>query len=245
MLKILECPLSRLQNEEHYKFHTDTNGLITIFTAATLLIVAEYNVYLKAYADEGEALHFVRKSTYSDQLHVADMKRNETLHGIDDVINSGLKHFNTMVREASTRLKVMSETIGNITGKSQQNKTGAIIKLISDFRGPYKADITTVGLDGWVDELVANNTEHDTIENSRLDEKDAKTDLRMKEVRVDIDARYRTITDKINALIIVNGEAPYVDFVNKLNLRIDSYSNNLSIRKGKSKKSTDPAAAIQ
>jgi len=41
-------------------------------------------------------------------------------------------------------------------------------------------------------------------------------------------------------LIIVNGEAPYVDFVNKLNQRIDEYINNLAIYKGRTK-TTDPA----
>ena len=62
----------------------------------------------------------------------------------------------------------------------------------------------------------------------------------MKQVRVEVDGAYRTVVDKINALIIVNGEAPYVDFVNKLNLRIDEYTNNLAIYKGRTK-TTDPA----
>lgn len=55
-----------------------------------------------------------------------------------------------------------------------------------------------------------------------------------------MDEAYRTLVNKINALIIVNGEAPYVDFVNKLNQRIEAYTNNLSIYKGKAK-TTAPA----
>jgi hypothetical protein len=62
----------------------------------------------------------------------------------------------------------------------------------------------------------------------------------MKEVRIDVDEAYRTLVNKINALIIVNGEAPYVEFVNKLNQRIEAYTNNLALYKGRAK-TTAPA----
>ncbi|HJV76972.1 MAG TPA: DUF6261 family protein [Paludibacter sp.] len=61
----------------------------------------------------------------------------------------------------------------------------------------------------------------------RYDEAGEKTHLRIKKVRIDVDEAYRTLVTKINALIIINGEAPYVDFVNKLNQRIEAYTNFL------------------
>jgi hypothetical protein len=95
-------------------------------------------------------------------------------------------------------------------------------------------------MDGWVAaELDADLVAHDAIEDNRYDEKDGKTHLRMKEVRKEIDTAYRTFTEKINALIIVNGQDPYADFVNKLNLHIDSYTTNLALSNGKGKKGTD------
>lgn len=240
MLKISECPLSRLHNEEHYKFMTDVNGLITYFTAASLLIVAEYASFTESHANEGEALNFVRKSTYSDQLHVVDLRINETLEGIENAIDSGLKHYSQPVREAATRLNVRWQTVGDIKRKSQQDKSGAIIKLITDFRSTYSADVNTVGISGWVDELSTENMTHETIEKSRINEQDSKTHQRMSQARIVSDAKYHTITEKINAMIIVNGQAPFVSFVNKLNLSIDAYTNNLAIRHGKGKKPTDP-----
>lgn len=242
MLRISDCPLSRFQNEEHYKFQTDVNGLITFFTATSLLIAAEYDAFLKPYEDEGEALNFVRKSSYSDQLHAAEMKINETLDGIEHVINSGTKHYIPAVREASYHLKTLWKTNGDIKTKSQKNKFGAILKLIADLRGYYRTDTLTVGLDGWINQLEIDYNDYTSIENNIFEEKDDKTHLRMKQVRAEIDAAYRAVTEKINALIIVNGEAPYADFVNKLNLHIDSYTNNLALRKGKGKNPTDPTA---
>lgn len=41
------------------------------------------------------------------------------------------------------------------------------------------------------------------------------------------DLAYRTHPEKINALVTLNGEDPYADFVNKLNLHIAAFTNNL------------------
>lgn len=239
MIKISDCPLSRFSNEEHFKFHTDANGLIQSFTAATLMIAAEYVTFSALLVDEEQALNFVRKSTISDLMHDADEVRDNTLDGMDDAIKSKLKHFNADVRNAATRIKVMRDTVGNITLKSYDKESGAIIKLLSDLKGSYAADVATANIGEWVTELEANQNAFDALTIDRYDEKDAKTVLRMKQVRVEMDAAYRTITEKLNALIIVNGEATYAPFVSKLNLRIDSYIKNMAVRKGK----TPPPAA--
>ena len=240
MLKISVCPFSRFQNDEHFMYQTDFNGLITHYTPAALMIDAEYKTYSPLYTDEGEALNYVRKSTISDLLHTSDLVRDNTSDGIDDAIQSGLKHFSPLVREASARLKALRDTTGNITQRSYNKETADIIKLIADLKGPYAADVATLGIEAWVTELEANNNDFKELQKKRYDESDEKTRLRMKKVRIDVDDAHSAIVDKINALIIVNGEAPYVEFVNKLNLRIESYKNNLALYKGKGKTPPTP-----
>lgn len=239
MLKIIDCPLSRFQNEVHYKFLSDFKGLITYYTPATLLIGAEYLFFLNLFADEGEALNFVRKSIYSDQLNEVDLKSNETLDGLEAAIMSGVKHYTPAVKEAAKSLKVLWDITGDIKTKAQKNKAGALLKLVADLKGLYSAEVAIVGLGGWVAELEADILAYNTVETNRYNEKENRTDLRMKEVRVDIDDSYRTITTKVNALIVVNGEAPYLEFVRKLNLHIDEYNNGLAMRKGRGNRPTN------
>ena len=238
-MKIKSISLTAFDNNEHYKYQTDVNGLISLLSVESLPIGDEVATFKKLYADEGEVLNFVRKSNYSKKLDLADLKCNETLDGMEHAIISGLKHYNPDVKEAATRLKTLWDTNGDIKHKAQKNKSGAIIKLIADLKGIYAANVAALGMDGWVTELDADLVAHDAIEDNRYDEKDGKTHLRMKEVRKEIDTAYRTYTEKINALIIVNGEEPYTDFVNKLNLHIDSYTTNLALSNGKGKKGTD------
>lgn len=244
MLKIKDSPLSRFQNDEHYNFHTDVNGLITYFTAASLLIVAEYATYSPLLEDEGDALNFVRKSSYSLALSESDKVRDNTIYGMDDAISSGLKHFDAAVRAASGRLKILRDSSGDIARKAYNKETGDIIKLIADLKGAYAADVATAKISDWATELESNNNDFVGVQKTRYDEAGEKTRLRMKEVRIDVDEAYRAMVDKINALIIVNGEAPYVDFVKKLNLRIEAYTNNLAIYKGRAK-TTAPAEEVK
>lgn len=243
MLEIKDSPLSRYQNDEHYSFHTDVNGLITNYTAASLLIAAEYATYFPLLGDEGEALNFVRKNSYSALVAQADIVRDNTIDGMDDAISSGMKHFNSDVREASKRLKILRESSGDITRKAYSKESGDIVKLLSDLKGQYASDVAVARISDWVGELEVNQTNFVATQNHRYDEDGEKTRVRMKKVRIEVDEAYRIMVKKINALIIVNGEAPYIDFVNKLNQRIDTYTNNLAIYKGKI--ASNPVEAVK
>jgi hypothetical protein len=51
-----------------------------------------------------------------------------------------------------------------------------------------------------------------------------------------VDSAYHTITERIDALIIVNGERGYEGFVNELNQRIEKYNRILARREGRNAK---------
>lgn len=70
----------------------------------------------------------------------------------------------------------------------------------------------------------------------RYSEEAGKPQYNMKTARTEIDAIYRTITQRIDALIIVNGPEAYTDFVNGLNERIERYNNTLARREGRNQK---------
>ncbi|MCG6191387.1 DUF6261 family protein [Maribellus maritimus] len=89
---------------------------------------------------------------------------------------------------------------------------------------------------GWVTELKNANNNFETLVKERYSEEAGKTHLSMKEVREQIDAAYHTITERIGALIIVNGEETYSGFVKDLNRRVEKYYRVLSQREGRNSK---------
>jgi hypothetical protein len=46
---------------------------------------------------------------------------------------------------------------------------------------------------------------------------------------------YNAIVEQINALALVNGDADYAEFIDKVNYYVDYYKNTLAARKGRSK----------
>ncbi|MEI8048106.1 MAG: DUF6261 family protein [Bacteroidota bacterium] len=239
-MKINDFSLTGLHNEEHYQFHADFKGLTDAANPATMNIQAAYAAYLPVFADEGIALDVIRKSAVTDDIAQADTLRDSTFRGFSDAVKSAGRHFNPAVKQAAARMQVVLGQYGNLTTKSYNEETAAISSLLTDLTTTAAADITTLGLSDWVAELQANNEAFDNLMKSRYTEESGKTMLQMKQVRTLADAAYRAITERINALILINGETGYTNFVNELNQRIESYSLILAQRKGRNAKNIPP-----
>lgn len=242
-MKINEFSLVRLRNEEHFQFYTSFRDLVLVFTALALKIEALFVLFLAAYANELAALDVVRKNAISDDLVEADDERDSVFRGMCDAVKSALNHFNADIRAAAKHLQVVLDTYGNLAIKPYDAETGGLNSLINDFTTTYAADVTTVGLTGWVTELAAKNKAFDDLKNNRYSDEAAKTILRMKQERVKTDVIYHQIVERINALVVVEGDTAYAGFVSELNKRIEGYENTISIRRAKGKKPTETPVA--
>jgi len=230
---ILDFSLSRLQNEEHFKYQTGFKELIVKLTPAALGIESQFLAYLPLYDNECDAIDFVRKSDITDPLTDSDGDRDYTYRGFADYIKSACNHYIPEMKLAARRVQIVIDEHGNIAAKTYDKETAAIISLISKLNQDYANDVMTLGIAGWLNELQANNETFDQLMNSRFTQENLKTQLRMKSVRLEVDDVYRTIIDRVNALIIVNGEADYKEFVGEMNERIDRNNISLSNRFGR------------
>jgi len=244
-MKILNFALSRLHHDEHFQFHTSLKNLILTFSLLVMKLGDLFTNFQQLLDNEGIALDKVLKSAITKQMEIADDLRDETFRGFCDAVKSGLKHFRADVRQAAQRLQVLLDRYGNLAVKPDDGETGSLIALINDLTTTYAADVAMVGLNEWVAELNANNLAFDNLKNSRYTEETKRTQLIMKQERVKVDAVYHQIVDLINAYALVEGEAPYADFINELNRRIKSHSNTLAIRQGLGAKDADAPAATK
>jgi len=235
-LKIEKLALLNLRNEEHYQFNQDAIALILLQTAAKLGIAAETLTYQKSHALEADALNVVRHSSITDELYVADEARGNIFAGMRDLVKSYGNHFKPDMKAAASRLKVLFETYGNIAMRNINESSGTYTSFIADLRGAYVNDAKLIGLADWVTELEAKNQAYVTLKNTRYTEQANRPQINMKNVRTDVDASYRAIVEKINALVIVNGEANYKTFIMELNQRIEKYNTIINQRKGRNGK---------
>jgi hypothetical protein len=232
-MKIKNIRLLHLRNEEHFQFITEVKDLISAVGADALKIAAQYAVFLPRYADEDEALKKIVKSATTADIEANDSVRDTTFRGLADTCKAALNHYDPETAAAARRLQVVFDTYGNVAAKSINAETAAIYNLLQELNGSYAADVNTIGLTGWVTKLAADNSALEALVKARNNENAAKTHLRMKECRAETDNAYHEIVRRINALIVVDGEAAYTVFVNRLNEYIDKYDIHRSPKKPK------------
>ena len=235
-MKIQVIRSSKLRNEEHFQFQTEFKGLVEEYTPETLDISAVWAVYLPLYADESEALDVIRKSAVTGELAEADHARDSLFRGLCNTVKGAAGHFNPAIKEAAARIQIALDHYGNINVKPYDEQTAAINNLIDEFNTTYTADVAMLGIGDWVSELQTTNNNFEALMQERYSEDAGKTQLKMKEVRAEIDDAYRAITERIDALVIVNGPENYSGFVNELNQRVEKYNNLLAQREGRNAK---------
>lgn len=230
---IKKINLNNLRNEEHFQFQTDFNELVKKKGVANLNIETAYAVFLSMYGSESMALDKIRKNALSDDLVVADQLRDETFGGMTDAMNSALRHFNPDVRRAAKRVKVVFDQHGNLAIKPYDQETTAINQMLKELNEHYAADMATIGISDWAAHLKSNNDDFVKLKTQRYSEESSKTHLQMKPERSKLDKAYIDVTKRIDALMLVDGNALLEDFINELNQRIDSYALLLAQRKGR------------
>lgn len=243
MLKIKKINLNILRNEEHYQIHSEVKGLVDKYGAAVLGIEELYALYLPVYAQEYEALNVIRASQHSEELADADGDRDALTRGFKNTVNGFLGHFNTEKRKAAERIQLVLDHYSDIEVKPYDQETVAIDTMLDELKGISAADIQILGLGDWVTEMENSNNAFRALMTTRYTEKASKTDLKMKQVRIDIDIAYRNIVKNLEAQITLKGEATLTPFVNELNQRIERFGNILAQRKGRSAKSDESDAS--
>ena len=219
-MEIHSLNLHSQRNAGHYTFLTDFNDFVIKYTPQALRIVDIYAAFLLEYHDEIEAFKAITKSATTDEIVNADHERDITLRSTTDSARTALKHFDVNVCNAAKITNVIFDQYGNLVPVPYDEETGGIENLIKDLRTKTSAEIVTLGLVPWINVLESQNITFKTLEASRNSEEANRTELRMKQVRAKIDLAYRKITKRINALIEVNGEVAYTEFVKEMNARI-------------------------
>jgi len=219
-MEITSLNLHNQRNGGHYQFLTDFNDFVIKYSPEALGINDAYDAFKIKYQDEIEAYKAITKSATTEDLANADHDRDITLRSTSNIAHTALNHYDATAHNAARKVNVIFDQYGDLPSKPYDEETGGIENLVKDLRTKTGAEIGTIGLVPWINMLEGQNITFKTLEATRNSEEANRSELRMKQVRLEVDAAYRKITKRINALIEVNGEAPYTEFVKELNARI-------------------------
>jgi hypothetical protein len=213
-----------MRNDAHFQFHTEFRDLVEKHGAGELKIKPQFDAYLPLYEREDTALKKISRSAITAQIQEADKARNDIYAGMVGTTAAATKHFSEDVRKAASQLKIVFDTYGNAARKSLIEETSAIYNLLQDLSDKYAGDVAALGIGAWAAELETRNKAFETLMKERFDETAARTDIVLKEARMEADAAYLAMRDRLNALALIEGAAAYEPFIKALNAVIAKFN---------------------
>ena len=235
-MKTRKLDFRSLRNNEHFQCQTEFKRLVEEFNPATLKIEVLFSQsYIPLYAAEDEALTAIIKNSFTEERGDSDRLRDHTFRGMSDTVDAGLNHFDPEVQASARRLKIVFDTFGNIAALPLNEETSAIYNFTQELEEKHAADVQKLGLQPWINKLKADNQAYEALVTGGYEEDAAKSELKAKTTRAEVDGAVRQIIERIEALMVVEGEANYAEFVRRLNLQFDKYANTLAQRRGAAK----------
>lgn len=245
MIKIIHAPLTRFRNDQHLFLMTKAQFLILQETAAKLGIEIYDSEFNNAVTVETATVAVEEGSIYTKKMNAKAGERKDLLAGFEHLVENGLRHYDPAKKDASEHIARVMAVYGNINKKSKAEKTTAIRNLTHDLLAPENLPFLTLieGTD-WAMKLQSVNEEVDTIYLTRNNEETERISGNVRAARAVTDPVYTNIVDKINAQVIVNGEADYVHFINQLNGIIEDLITNLNSGKSGNAKPESPTPPV-
>ncbi|MDR2038444.1 MAG: DUF6261 family protein [Bacteroidales bacterium] len=225
-----------LRNEEWFQLHTEFKDVVEQYTPQALKIEQPFNDFLTFYTNAGEALKIIRKNAATEQMAEADNARDSLFRGFADSVKSYHNHFDGTRREAAGRLQIILDQYGDIARMPYNQETTSINNFLQDIY--IRADeVDILRLSDLASQLDTENKAFDALMKDHDDETAVSTSQHMKEVRVEADRCYCDVLDRIDALILINGEEVYAPFVKDHTVCAEQFENILAQRnKGRVKK---------
>ena len=248
-MKIITFRLSRMCNAEYFQFMTEFKNMFTVFSPATMKITKFFALFIKLFEQLDLCLIILQKSGYTGLMNEADNRRDNIFIRLHELVRISLKHFSEEVRAAAMRLKILFDTYGNLARKPNDEETAGVNNLIQDLEGKFAADIELIGATAWVEELKASNEAYEALVKSRDLESAEKPEVKVKEVRIEIDTVYLDMITAIESFAKL-AETPaeiekYKTFITQWNAIVERYKNRIAQREGaaaakKDKKDENP-----
>ena len=237
-MEIKRINLHNLRNEEWFNFYSEFKRFVEEASPQTLKIEKYFAVFLVLYVQADSIMEKIRKSKHTKQIIELDKQRDSIFKGLIYAIKSYKHHTNSAKREAAESLEPLLSHYGNLAVKPYNEETAGIHNFLQEFRENYNDAIITLELTTWLDELERSNLAFEEAIIERNREGASKSELKLWDIRLEIDNCYKDIVKRLEALILITEDEkekePYIAFVKTLNTNIKRYLNTIAQRKGRS-----------
>ena len=244
MKKIKTVDFSNFQNNEHGQFHSAIRDEITAQTPEKLGIIKFFPSYVANVTAELNCIEVEQGSQHTKGIGKADLFRDQLYRSFVLHIRSGLIDYDPAIQSAAERIIRIVDQIGDMRKEPYNKESETLSSFTNQLNSNYAADVALCSANEKLNKLIEANTSFITNFGTRTAEVAARISGDVRVARVATDVDYKNIVSVINALVLLNGEAEYSTFIDKVNYQIDYYKNTINNRRSKGKDKTDSIPTI-
>lgn len=161
----------------------------------------------------------------------ADQLRDSSYRGILAFTKAMESYPDEAIAMIATQVKALIDKYGNPTALPQTEESGVLHNLIQDLKALPQESRTKIAIDPWLDDLETKELAFLNAVKTRTEEESQRLVGIVKQARLQAEDNYRTVIELVNALVMVNGDAPYATFIDHVNALIDRQKTVLKTRK--------------
>lgn len=167
------------------------------------------------------------KNLKTDLIAAADAERDKLCRNYLKTLKALMNMPDETIANSAKALVQMFTDYKLDPDEQLDKQTGILLNMVADWEGKHAQDVTNTNTGKFVELIKAANEQVHSLMVERSDEQKEIPVGALKSARKQTDSAYRALVKMVNALIMVNGETDYADFVKFLNYEIKRYKEEV------------------
>ena len=239
MKKIKSVDLSTFQNNEHGQFHSVIKAEIATETPQKLGVIKFFPSYVDDVTAELASIEVEQGSQHTKGIEKADLFRDQLYRSFVLQIRSCLIDYDPAVQDAAERIIRIVDQVGDMRRQAYNKESETLTSFTNQLQNNYAADVALCSATDKLTKLVNANNFFIANFGTRTAEVSARISGDVRVARVATDEVYKNMVYIINAQVLLNGEADYSTFIDKVNYQIDYYKATINRRRNPGKDDKD------
>ena len=237
MRKTRKLYLGKLTNEQWLEYLREIKALIEEYGPSALGLAVIFSVFCALYDKACIAIKAIRESIFTPLIAKADKIRDYDYNQFQKKIKDALRHYDDNIRFAAEKLHIVSKRYGNVAAEEYNDESASIMLFVKEVRDNFMDEVNILELGTLLNTLEQHNDEFRVLMNQREQEYYLKTQLKMTvpELRKAGGDCYHDMTDITDAMNIINNTPTVTEFLDKIDLKIEHYSQIIAKKDGVNK----------
>lgn len=227
MVEIKTLSVGLMNNGAHFTYMTNVLNRAEADEHIKVDAAKQVANFKAALAEEDKYFKVSDKNLKTDIIAAADAERDKLCRNYLKTLKALMNMPDETIANSAKALVQMFIDYELDPDAQLDKQTGILLNMVDDWEGKHAQDVTNTNTGKFVELIKAANERVHSLMVERSDEEKEVPVGALKSARKQTDIAYRALVKMVNALIMVNGETDYADFVKFLNYEIKRYKEEV------------------